>query len=58
MDRNSQHTRRFDIIVACRLSRTVEFIVDLGALEEIGMALAQSGAHAWLRLGRNTDILF
>jgi hypothetical protein len=43
---------------SCGLSRAVEFIVVLGALGKIGVALAQSGAYAWLGLGRYADILF
>ena len=50
---NSGRTRQF-----CRLSRAVEFVVELCALWEIGVALAQRRAHTRLGLGRNTHILF
>lgn len=51
---NSQHTGK---VVACRLSWAVELVIDLGALRKIGVALAQSRAHAWLRFSCHADIL-
>ena len=57
-NQGSQHTGEFVVVVTCRLSRAVEFIVSLGALRKIGEALTQSRAYARLRLDRNTDILF
>ena len=52
-----QHTGGLEVFLACKLSRAVELIVVLRALGEIGVALAQSWAHAWLRFGRYTNIL-
>jgi len=53
-----QHTGGLGVIVACGLSRAIKLIVELCALGEIGVALAQSRAHTWLRLGRDTNSPF
>jgi len=56
--KGGQRTRGLGVVVVCRLSRAVELIVILCALREISVALAQSRAHAWLRLDRYTNSLF
>jgi hypothetical protein len=54
--RSGQHTAGFRVF--SRLSRAVEFIIDLGTLGKISVALTQSRTHAWLRLSRYSDVLF
>jgi hypothetical protein len=55
-NKDSQHTEEFTI--TGRFSWAVEFIIDLGALGKISVALAQSRAHTLLRISRYTDVLF
>ena len=47
-----QHTGGLGVFLTCKLSRALELILVLRPLGEIGVALAQSWAHAWLRFCR------
>ena len=54
---SSGHTRGFVVFAVRGFSWAVKLVVVLGALGKISVALAQSGAHAWLRLSRDTNML-